>query len=173
MNLNENLDRIKQVMGIITESKSIKKLIDELGIDDTIKFVGGGSAFENMGGGDYEFSNKENRLFKMGEEVLKDYTNLIIMDDIDYEHEEDYDNYVVYGEGHKGYKIKPGFIYFDWDKYEDKLSVDEALSDKLKPLGLSDDVIKYILKRWVRKYYNIYPIDQVRFGSELGYNDEG
>ena len=43
MNLNENLDRIKQVMGIITESKSIKKLIDELGIDDTIKFVRFGS----------------------------------------------------------------------------------------------------------------------------------
>ena len=40
MNLNENIDRIKQVMGIITESKSISKMIDELGVIGSIKFVG-------------------------------------------------------------------------------------------------------------------------------------
>ena len=164
MNLNENLDRIKQVMGIITENKTIKKLIDELGINGAIKFVGSGKEFENMGGGDYEFSDKENRLFKMGEELLKDYTNL------SYEISEDYEDYVIYGEELND-RDNPGFVYFNWNKFEDRLGVDKALSDKLKPLGLSDDIIEYILKRWARKYYNIYPIEQVRFGNRLGYND--
>jgi hypothetical protein len=44
MNLQENIDRIHQMMGIITEDKkpdAIKKLIDKLGLFDAIKFMGG------------------------------------------------------------------------------------------------------------------------------------
>ena len=37
MNLNENINRIKQVMGIITENKSITKLIDYIGVKGNTK----------------------------------------------------------------------------------------------------------------------------------------
>jgi len=43
MNLQENIDRIHQMMGVITEDRKgevIKKMIDELGLTTTIKYFG-------------------------------------------------------------------------------------------------------------------------------------
>ena len=43
MNLHENIHRIHQMMGVITENdrgETIKNLVDRLGVSDAIKMVG-------------------------------------------------------------------------------------------------------------------------------------
>jgi hypothetical protein len=169
MNLNENISRIKQVMGIITESKSISKMIDELGVIKTIKFVGDEESFKEMGGIDYAFERAD--------ELLKDYTNLVIVDDLEDEGDDTWKS-VAYGKVNNN-SAKPPYVYFVWNKSpmdadEANLSFDEALSNKLIPLGLPDNITKIILGKWVKKYYNnIPPIKSIQFGYDVGYNNDG
>jgi hypothetical protein len=169
MNLNENISRIKQVMGIIAESKSISKMIDELGVIKTIKFVGDEESFKEMGGIDYAFERAD--------ELLKDYTNLVIVDDLEDEGDDTWKS-VAYGKVNNN-SAKPPYVYFVWNKSpmdaaEANLSFDEALSNKLIPLGLPDNITKIILGKWVKKYYNnIPPIKSIQFGYDVGYNNDG
>lgn len=169
MNLNENISRIKQVMGIITESKSISKMIDELGVIGSIEFIGNEETFKQMGGIDYAFE-KADRL-------LKDYTNLVIVDDLEDEGGDTWKS-VAYGKVNNN-STNPPYVYFVWNKSpmdatEANLSFDEALSDKLLPLGLPDDITKIILEKWVKKYYNnIPPIKSIQFGDNVGYANDG
>lgn len=157
------------MMGIITENKSINLLIDKMGVNGTINFLGGIDNFKNIGGVDY--------LFNKSDELLKDYTNLIIVDDYEDDSRDSYKS-VAYGEGHDDYRIKPGYVYFNWSKTPmdaptARLSVDKALSNQLIPLDIPDEITKIILERWVRKYYdNIPPIDRVTFGSNIGYGND-
>ena len=57
MNLNENIHRIQEMMGVITENKIIN-IINELGIYDSIRYFGGYDKIMDLIG-DYEFSNDE------------------------------------------------------------------------------------------------------------------
>jgi hypothetical protein len=53
MNLQENINRIQEVMGIISEDKhsnSIQKMIDDVGVVNTIKFFGGYDEFKKYEG---------------------------------------------------------------------------------------------------------------------------
>jgi hypothetical protein len=167
MNLHENINRIQEMMGIIPENKNspIPKMVDLIGVNDTILYIGGIDKFNTMGGMDY--------LFNKVDELLKNYTNLIITDT-----NVDTWETVAYGEGHDDYRIKPGYVYFDWSKSlkgkpTTHLSVDKELSDHLKSLDIPDNITKTLLERWVRKYYNdIPPIDEVMFGSNIGYGND-
>ena len=172
MNLNENINRIKQVMGIITENKSITKLIDYIGVKGAIKFTGGMDSFNSIGGIDY--------LFEKVDELLKDYTNLIIVDDMEDEGGGDKGTYksVAYGERNNEEPTEPPYVYFNWSKNpmnnpKASLEFDRVLSNKLIPLDFPENITKIILEKWVRKYYdNIPPISTVRFGDTIGYNEE-
>jgi hypothetical protein len=132
MNLNENINRIKQVMGIITENKSITKLIDYIGVKGAIKFTGGMDSFNSIGGIDY--------LFEKVDELLKDYTNLIIVDDMEDEGGGDKGTYksVAYGERNNEEPTEPPYVYFNWSKNpmnnpKASLEFDRVLSNKLIP----------------------------------------
>ena len=57
MNLNENINRIHQMMGIINENKVIN-IISELGLYDAIRYFGGYDKVTKLMG-DYVFSNEE------------------------------------------------------------------------------------------------------------------
>ena len=170
MNLNENINRIKQVMGIITENKPVDKLIDKMGIKGAIQFAGGIKSFNSIGGMDY--------LFDKVDELLKDYTNLIIVNDMEDEGGGDKGTYksVAYGERNNEEPTEPPYVYFNWSKNpmnnpKALLDFDKVLSEKLTPLDIPENVTKIILEKWVRKYYdNIPPISTVRFGDTLGYN---
>ena len=171
MNLNENINRIKQVMGIITENNSIEKLINRTGsIQSAIKFAGGINSFNSFGGIDY--------LFDKAEELLKNYTNLIIVDDMEDEGGGDNGTYksVAYGEKNNEKPTEPPYVYFNWSKIpmnnpKASLEFDDVLSDKLTPLDMPEILTKIVLEKWVRKYYdNIPPISRVSFGNTLGYN---
>lgn len=172
MNLNENINRIKQVMGIITENKPVDKLIDKMGIKGAIQFAGGMKSFNSIGGMDY--------LFDKVDELLKDYTNLIIVDDMEDEGGGDKGTYksVAYGERNNEEPTEPPYVYFNWSKSPinmptGSLEFDKVLSDKLIPLDIPKNITKIILEKWVRKYYdNIPPISIVSFGDTLGYNQE-
>jgi hypothetical protein len=51
MNVNESINRVKELMGIIVESKhsnTIKKMIDSVGLYDTIQMVGSYSTILNF-----------------------------------------------------------------------------------------------------------------------------
>jgi hypothetical protein len=52
MNLQEDINRIHQMMGVINENNDskIKKLIDLLGIEDAILYYGGYKSFKEQGG---------------------------------------------------------------------------------------------------------------------------
>ena len=52
MNLQENINRIHQMMGVINEDNSfnIKKMINVVGIVDTIRYLGGYEKFKEQGG---------------------------------------------------------------------------------------------------------------------------
>ena len=52
MNLQENINRIHQMMGIINEdnSSNIKKMVDVVGIVDAIRYLGGYEKFKEQGG---------------------------------------------------------------------------------------------------------------------------
>lgn len=114
-------------------------------------------------------------LFDNVDELLKDYTNLMIVDD-----NEDGDRYksVAYGERNNEEPTEPPYVYFNWSKSPinmptGSLEFDKVLSDKLIPLDIPENVTKIILEKWVRKYYdNIPPISMVSFGDTLGYNQE-
>lgn len=57
MNLNENIHRIQEMMGVISENKTIN-IINELGLYDAIRYFGGyGNIIDLIG--DYKFSNEE------------------------------------------------------------------------------------------------------------------
>ena len=151
MNLNENIDRIKQVMGIITESKSVISLINQLGLKGAVKFAGGWEVFESMGGMDYTFEKVD--------ELLKDYTNLVIVDDLEDEGGDTWKS-VAYGKANNN-STNPPYVYFVWNKSpmdaaEANLSFDEALSDKLLPLGLPDDITKIILENGLKNIIIIF-----------------
>jgi hypothetical protein len=169
MNLNENINRIKQVMGIITENKPVDKLIEKMGVKGAIQFAGGMKSFNSIGGMDY--------LFDKVDELLKDYTNLIIVDDMEDEGGDTWKT-VAYGEKNNEKPTEPPYVYFNWSKSpmnnpKALLEFDEVLSEKLTSLNIPENVTKIILEKWVRKYYdNIPPISTVRFGDTLGYNEE-
>ena len=57
MNLNENIHRIHQMMGIINENRVIN-IISELGLYDAIRYFGGYDKVKELIG-DYEFSEEE------------------------------------------------------------------------------------------------------------------
>lgn len=167
MNLNENINRIKQVMGIITENKPVDILIDKMGVKGAIQFAGGIKSFNSIGGIDY--------LFDKVDELLKDYTNLIIVDDMEDEGGDTWKT-VAYGEKNNEKPTEPPYVYFNWSKSpmnnpKALLEFDEVLSEKLTSLNIPENVTKIILEKWIRKYYdNIPPISTVRFGDTLGYN---
>jgi hypothetical protein len=169
MNLNENINRIKQVMGIITENKPVDKLIEKMGVKGAIQFAGGMKSFNSIGGMDY--------LFDKVDELLKDYTNLIIVDDMEDEGGDTWKT-VAYGEKNNEKPTEPPYVYFNWSKSpmnnpKALLEFDEVLSEKLTSLNIPENVTKIILEKWIRKYYdNIPPISTVRFGDTLGYNEE-
>jgi hypothetical protein len=169
MNLNENINRIKQVMGIITENKPVDILIDKMGVKGAIQFAGGIKSFNSIGGIDY--------LFDKVDELLKDYTNLIIVDDMEDEGGDTWKT-VAYGEKNNEKPTEPPYVYFNWSKSpmnnpKALLEFDEVLSEKLTSLNIPENVTKIILEKWIRKYYdNIPPISTVRFGDTLGYNEE-
>ena len=52
MNLQENINRIHQMMGVINEdnSSNIKKMINVVGIVDAIRYLGGYDKFKEQGG---------------------------------------------------------------------------------------------------------------------------
>ena len=52
MNLQENINRIQQMMGVINEdnSSNIKKMINVVGIVDAIRYLGGYDKFKEQGG---------------------------------------------------------------------------------------------------------------------------
>lgn len=170
MNLNENINRIKQVMGIITENKPVDKLIEKMGVKGAIQFAGGIKSFNSIGGIDY--------LFDKVDELLKDYTNLIIVDDMEDKGGGDKGTWktVAYGEKNNEKPTEPPYVYFNWSKSpmnnpKALLEFDEVLSEKLTSLNIPENVTKIILEKWIRKYYdNIPPISTVRFGDTLGYN---
>jgi hypothetical protein len=168
MNLNENINIIKQMMGIITENKSISKMIDELGVIDSINFVGDEETFKEMGGMD--------SAFEKADELLKDYTKLVIVNDYE---DKSGDTWKSVAYGRKNSDAKPPYVYFDWSKSPmnaDKanLDIDIALSSRLTPLKLPDNLEKIILYKWVKKYYNnIPPIKNIQFGRDIGYNNDG
>ena len=57
MNLNENIHRIQEMMGVISENRIIN-IINELGLHDAIRYFGGyGNIIDLIG--DYKFSNEE------------------------------------------------------------------------------------------------------------------
>lgn len=57
MNLNENIHRIQEMMGVISENRIIN-IINELGLHDAIRYFGGyGNIIDFIG--DYKFSNEE------------------------------------------------------------------------------------------------------------------
>jgi hypothetical protein len=169
MNLNENINRIKQVMGIITENKPVDKLIEKMGVKGAIQFAGGMKSFNSIGGMDY--------LFDKVDELLKDYTNLIIVDDMEDEGGDTWKS-VAYGEKNNEKPTEPPYVYFNWSKSpmnnpKALLDFDKVLSEKLTPLDIPENVTKIILEKWIRKYYdNIPPISMVSFGDTLGYNEE-
>jgi hypothetical protein len=168
---SHNITRIKQVMGIITENKPVEKLIDKMGVKGAIQFAGGMKSFNSIGGMDY--------LFDKVDELLKDYTNLIIVDDMEDEGGGDKGTFksVAYGERNHEEPTEPPYVYFNWSKNpmnnpKALLDFDKVLSEKLTPLDIPENVTKIILEKWVRKYYdNIPPISTVRFGDTLGYNE--
>ena len=173
MNLQEQTNRIKEIMGVISENDNFIKTIKNFGIPDTIKYVGSYDLFKQ--------SKFFDSVFKMVDDLLKDFTDLIIVDNYSDGNYDDKNSSraVAYGEGHNDFKIKPGYVYFDWykspmNKPTATLSVDEKLSDVLSSLDLPDNLMKDILVKWVNKYYdNIPPIDNVKYGKVLGYgNDE-
>jgi len=158
------------MMGIITEdvNKVTSSMIDSMGIDVAINFLGGYDEFERVGGVDY--------LLNKADKLLKDYTNLIITDDYEDDSNDSWKS-VAYGEGNDDYRIKPGYVYFNWTKNpKDEpmahLYVDKALSDHLIPLDMPDEITEIILERWVKKYYDIPPIDRVTFGDIIGYGND-
>jgi hypothetical protein len=57
MNLQENIHRIKQMMGVINENK-VADIIQEMGLYDAIRYFGGYDNLEKRMG-DYVFSNDE------------------------------------------------------------------------------------------------------------------
>jgi hypothetical protein len=170
MNLNENITRIKQVMGIITENKPVDKLIEKMGVKGAIQFAGGMKSFNSIGGMDY--------LFDKVDELLKDYTNLIIVDDMEDKGGGDKGTWktVAYGEKNNEKPTEPPYVYFNWSKNpmnnpKASLEFDKVLSEKLTSLNIPENLTKIILEKWIRKYYdNIPPISTVRFGDTLGYN---
>lgn len=67
MNLQENIDRIQIMMGIITENKTIQKMVDELGLVTAIKYYGGFDNFIKH----YKFPPKE-EILNLIKKVFKD-----------------------------------------------------------------------------------------------------
>jgi hypothetical protein len=57
MNLRENISRIQEMMGVITENKAIN-LVKDMGLYDSIRYFGGYRKIMDLIG-DYEFSNEE------------------------------------------------------------------------------------------------------------------
>jgi hypothetical protein len=114
-------------------------------------------------------------LFDKVDELLKDYTNLIIVDDMEDEGGDTWKT-VAYGEKNNEKPTEPPYVYFNWSKNtmnnpKASLEFDKVLSEKLTSLNIPENVTKIILEKWVRKYYdNIPPISTVRFGDTLGYN---
>jgi hypothetical protein len=146
-------------------NKTIKRSTREL----IIKIIGNEETFKQMGGIDYAFEKAD--------EILKDYTNLVIVDDLEDEGGDTWKS-VAYGKVNNN-STKPPYVYFVWNKSpmdatEANLSFDEALSDKLLPLGLPNNITKIILGKWVKKYYNnIPPIKSIQFGYNVGYANDG
>lgn len=61
MNLQENIDRIQSMMGVISENalqSKINKMIDEVGLYDTVKFFGGYNEMTKLGI-DVKISNED------------------------------------------------------------------------------------------------------------------
>lgn len=70
MNLQENINRIHQMMGVINEDNSfnIKKIINVVGIVDAIRYLGGYEKFKEQGG--LDILTKDDKI-----DVIKDNTN--------------------------------------------------------------------------------------------------
>jgi len=70
MNLQENINRIHQMMGVINEDNrfNIKKMVDVVGIVDTIRYLGGYEKFKEQGG--LDILTKDDKI-----DVIKDNTN--------------------------------------------------------------------------------------------------
>jgi hypothetical protein len=60
MNLQENIERIQSMMGVIVETSNDKftKMVDEFGFSRTIELIGGGKVFLNLFK-DYNVSEKD------------------------------------------------------------------------------------------------------------------
>lgn len=85
MNLQENINRIHQMMGVISENRVIKRMVDELGFVKAVKYYGGLDNFNK----DYEYPPKE-EIIDIIKKVFKDSrtndlydTNINIMDERD------------------------------------------------------------------------------------------
>lgn len=63
MNLQENIHRIQSMMGVITEDDNtakIDKMMNDIGLSNTIKFLGGYDSFKKLYGGDISNEDKIN-----------------------------------------------------------------------------------------------------------------
>jgi len=67
MNLQENINRIHQMMGVISENRVIKRMVDELGFVKAVKYYGGLDNFNK----DYEYPPKE-EIIDIIKKVFKD-----------------------------------------------------------------------------------------------------
>jgi len=48
MNLQENIDRVKQMMGLIVENNKVSAMVDKMGLSTTIKLMGGIDGFKEI-----------------------------------------------------------------------------------------------------------------------------
>lgn len=74
MNLQENIDRIQSVMGVINENtlqSKINKMIDEVGLYSTVKFFGGLKGLSKEFGNSIKISNKDKI------EFIKEFVNKV------------------------------------------------------------------------------------------------
>lgn len=104
MNLHENIQRIHEVMGVNTSK--IQTMIDELGMEGTLKFFGGYDNIKNIYGD--ELFNKDNKI-----KFIKAYLN---------KHKE----YLRYGSLFTDYDERPIHVYEDKRVIKQIESLDES-----------------------------------------------
>jgi hypothetical protein len=103
MNLQENIQRIQEVMGVNTSN--IQTMIDTIGMESTIKFFGGYDAIKDIYGN--ELFNKDNKI-----KFIKAYLNK-------------HKHYLRYGNLFTDYDERPIHVYEDKKVIKQIESLDE------------------------------------------------
>ena len=149
MNLNENIHRIKQMMGVINENK-IGRMVDEFGIYEAIRYFGGYDNLINMMGYDITRSQKitaiKERVRDINQSFNVDETDGVWIADIGGEQIE-YDGLNYGGVKYDFQQIEvlyiDGVIIYG---YKDKDSGQDVGSFERDYEELTDDILNEILK---------------------------